>query len=147
MILDYRPALRAFLLADAGIAALVATQRVFELKLPQGIRATSLVYQGFATPVDPHMQGPSSIAVERVQIDAYAQSQDVATDLANRVRERLDGFRGAWPMTWLEGSPVPSLTVQGVFFEGGVPIFWDSDVDLARKGNDYMIHFVERVPA
>lgn len=146
MILDYRPALRAFLLTDTDIAQLVGNVRVFELKLPQGVRATSLVYQGFPVPAEHTMKGPSGLAVERVQIDAYAQRQDDATDLANRVKARLDGFRGAWPMAWLDGSPVPALTVQGVFFEGGAPIDWDSDADLARKGYDFMVHFVERAP-
>ncbi len=144
MILDYRPALRAFLLADAGIAQLVGNVRVFEFMLPQSVRAASLVYQGFPTPVDHTMQGPTGLAVERVQIDAYALSQDAATDLANRVKARLDGYRGEWPMTWLPGSPVPTLTVQGVFFEGGAPILWDADADLARKGFDFMVHFIER---
>jgi hypothetical protein len=140
VIKDIRPALRTFLLADAGIRAVVGNARVFEYLLPQGVRDTSLVYQAVSELGDHHMQGPSGLTAIRMQIDAYAELRDTATTLANGVKGRLDGFRGWWPMA----APGDSIKVRGVFFDGVVPIAWDEASSLHRVGRLYIIHFGER---
>ena len=137
MIKDIRPALRAFLLADPQISAMVGGVRVHHLTLPQGQREPSIVYQRITGLGDHHMQGPSGLTRPRFQIDAYAQTPDDATRLADLVKARLDGYRG--PMT--AGSE--TVAVQGVFFDTERELY-DGDLELYRISRDYLIWWEER---
>lgn len=137
MIKDIRPALRAFLLADPQISAMVGGVRVHHLTLPQGQREPSIVYQRITGLGDHHMQGPSGLTRPRFQIDAYAQTPDDATRLADLVKARLDGYRG--PMT--AGSE--TVAVQGVFFDAERDGF-DAGTGLYRVSRDYLMWFEER---
>jgi hypothetical protein len=137
---DIRPALRAFLAADAAIAALVVgggTTRIYPVKLPQGVTAASIVYNEISGLGDHHNEGPSGLAMVRMQIAAWAQTADAAHALYLAVKERIDGYRG--PM----GSGDALVTVQGVFLDG-----WrdsdDTEADLRGKIADYFIHYEER---
>ncbi|MBV5268975.1 MAG: DUF3168 domain-containing protein, partial [Afipia sp.] len=77
---DLRPALRSFLLADAGIAAIVGT-RVFPIKIPQGTppKVSSIVYTRISGAGVYHMGGDSGLAMPRYQLDAWAPTADAAT--------------------------------------------------------------------
>ena len=88
-------AMRAYVLADAAIAAVVG-QRMYPRRLPQGPTLPALVYQRIDTRREHDMDGPDGLPRPRVQVTAWAASVQTATDLAAAVRERLDGFRGAW---------------------------------------------------
>lgn len=136
---DIRPALRAFLLADASIAAVVGT-RVYPLRMPQGERGASLVYSRVSGLGDHHMEGASGLTRPRFQIDAWATSADAATELADLVKARLDGYRG--PMT-TNDSPAQTVTVQGVFFESERENY-DGTAEMYRVSRDYLIYFEER---
>jgi len=140
MIKDIRPALRAFLLADPQISAMVGGVRVHHLTLPQGQREPSIVYQRITGLGDHHMQGPSGLTRPRFQIDAYAQTPDDATRLADLVKGRIDGYRG--PMT-APTSPPEVVTVQGAFFETERESY-DGDVEMYRVSRDYLIWWEER---
>ena len=137
MIKDLRPALRAFLLADTAIAAVVAV-RIFPSVLPQGVSATSLVYHRVSGFGDHHMEGPSGYAVGRWQIAAWSESLDTAEALANLVKYRLDGYRGGM------GSGGQAVKVQGAFYESDNPPAYDAARRLYSVGRDYMIHVAER---
>jgi hypothetical protein len=134
---DLRPALRAFLLADAGIAAAIGT-RIYPGKLPQGVTLASLVYTLASDPSVYHHLGPSGLAHPRYQLDAWAPTLDAATSLANLIKDRIDGYRG--PM----GSGSTLVTVQGVFRDGGAGEDYDDAAKLWRNGRDYLIWFEER---
>lgn len=137
MIKDLRPALRAFLLADTNVAAIVGV-RVFPSVMPQGVTASSLVYQRISAFGDHHMQGASGYAVARWQIAAWSERLDDAEALANRVKYRLDGYRGTM------GTGLAAVKVQGAFFESENPPTHDTARKLYGVGRDYMIHFAER---
>lgn len=143
MLKDIRPALRAFLLADNAISTRVGGRRIFPTLMPQGISATSLVYNRISGIGDHHMAGPSGYTAARIQIAAWAQVNDAAEELANLVKERLDGFRGLMESTT---SPAlfPPVRVQGAFYDSDNPPTYDEARKLYGVGRDYMIHYAER---
>lgn len=140
MIKDIRPALRVFLLGDAGVFALVGGNRIFPSVVPQGVRNACLVYNRVSGLGDHHMQGASGYTVARMQIAAWVDVLDAAEDLANLVKFRLDGYRG--PMT--AGGSHPIVKVQGVFYDTDNPPIFDEVRKLHGVGRDYMIHYGER---
>lgn len=133
---DLRPALRAFLLADDAIAAIVAT-RVYPIKIPQGVKATSIVYSRISEQTDHHMAGPSGLVQDRIQVAVWATSGDAASALALLVKARLDGFRGQM------GAGSVFVPVQGVFSESARDEY-DSGAELHGVTRDYFIWFAER---
>lgn len=130
-MLDIRPALRTFLLEDAAIAAVVI-DRVYPGKIPQGVSATSIVYTRVSGGGDYHMQGLSGFARHRYQIDAWAPTGNGAASLADLIRDRIDGYRGA----------MGEVTVHGIFFEDQREDY-DDQARLHRTGRDYFIDFAE----
>lgn len=132
---DIRLGLRAFLLADAAILALVA-DRVFPIVLKPGETQTSIVYIRISGQGDHWMQGSSGLARPRYQIDCWAQTPGAANALANLVKERLDGYRG--PMPYGSNSPQDFVTVQGVFFTDEREDY-DPANKMYRVGRDYFI--------
>jgi hypothetical protein len=138
---DIRPALRAYLLGDATIAAAVGGTRVFPTVLPQGVKATSIVYNVISEVTDHHTQGPSGLVMVRVQVDAYALTTDAADALARAVKERIDGFAGVW--AYGSSSPPDSVEIQGCFADTARTDY-QSDAELHRVSRDYRIHFSER---
>jgi hypothetical protein len=140
-LIDLRPGLRAYLLADAAISTAVGGARVYPLRLPQGQLLPSVVYQRVSGQGVHHNQGPSVLTRPRLQIDCWAADPDAAAALADLVKERLDGFRG--PMPFGADSPPATVTVQGIFFEDERDLF-DADAQLYRVSRDYWVWFEER---
>lgn len=136
---DIRPALRAFLLADASISALVTTggiSRVYPVKIPQGVKAACIVYSRISGTGIYHMGGDSGLAMPRFQIDAWGLTGDAATTLANLIKDRLSGFRGVM------GTGPIAVTVQGVFLLDEREDY-DDTPKLHRMSRDYAIDFEE----
>lgn len=132
---DIRPALREFLLGDAGIAAVVAA-RVYPIVLPQGVKLASVVYTRISGPGDYKMQGPTGWAHPRIQIAAWAPTADAAVSLANLVKDKLDGYRGVM------GSGANAVTVQGVF-QSDEREMYDDIVQMYGVMRDSFIHYEE----
>jgi hypothetical protein len=134
-LIDLRPGLCAFLLADAAIAGLVAT-RIYPVKLPQGITAPSIVYNEISGQGDHHNEGASGLVRVRMQIAAWAQTADAAHALFLAVKNRLDGYRG--PM----GAGATLVTVQGAFVDSWRDVD-DTVANLRGKAADYFLFFEE----
>ena len=132
---DIRPALRAFLIADAPIAALVA-DRVYPNQIPQGVNATCVVYTRVSGRSGHYMGGRDGLAFTRFQIDAWAKDQDAAAALANRIKDRLDGFSGVM------GEGDGAVTVQGAFFRDEREDY-DDAARLHRMSRDYFLDHEE----
>jgi hypothetical protein len=130
-MLDIRPSLRAYLLADAAIAAAVI-DRVYTIKIPQGVSATCIVYTRISGGGDYHLQGLSGFARHRYQIDSWAPTANGAASLADLIRDRIDGFRGV----------MGDVTVHGIFFQDQREDY-DDEARLHRTGRDYFIDFAE----
>lgn len=122
-----REGLRAFLLADSAIAALVAA-RVYPVTMAQGNRQTCIVYTRVSGEGDHHMQGASGLSRPRFQVDAWAADPDQAEALSDKVRKRIDGFRGM----------MGDVRVQGCFFLNERDDF-DAEVGMYRSSRDYAI--------
>ncbi len=90
---DIRPALRTYLLADPTISGLVGGYRIHHQRLPQDQVEPSVVYLKVSEQGDYHMQSDSGLNQMRMQVDAWAQSTDAATELADAVHDRLSGAR------------------------------------------------------
>ena len=136
---DIRPALRAFLLADASISALVTTggiSRVYPVKIPQGVKAACIVYSRISGTGIYHMGGDSGLAMPRFQIDAWGLTGDAATTLANLIKDRLSGYRGVM------GSGGAAVTDQGVFMAAEMEDY-DDTVQMSRMSRDYAIDYEE----
>jgi hypothetical protein len=141
---DIRPALRAYLLADATIADAVANSRVHPTILPQGTNGPAvpaIVYNTISEVTDHHTQGASGLVMVRVQIDAYAQTASAADSLARAIKDRIDGVRATW--SYGTASPQESVNVQGVFAESARSGY-EPDSKLHRMGRDYLVWFEER---
>ena len=136
---DIRPALRLFLLADPAIAAAVGT-RMYPKILPQGQRSTSIVYNKISGIGHHHYQGTSGLGTPRYQIDVWAATPDDAANVANLIKERLDGYRGPMPNV---GSPSDDVEVQGAFFESDREDY-QADITMHRTSQDFIIWFEER---
>ena len=148
-VADLRPGLVAYLYADAGIYAAVegsitranGGERIFPVKLDQGVKKTSIVYSRISGLGDHTMQGPSGLARPRIQIDCWAPTANAAALLADLVKNRIDGFRGSMP--YGSNSPQDTITVQGVFFDSERDDY-DEIAKLYRVSRDYLIWFEER---
>lgn len=140
-IADLRPALRAFLLGDSAVNAAVGGKRIYPLKLPQGELLPSLVLVLVSGAGDHTMQGASGLARPRYQVDAWAQTLDLASALKILTKGRLDGYAG--PMAWTADAITTTVNVQGCFFESEREDY-DAVAKLYRSSADYLIWFEER---
>ena len=136
---DIRPALRAFLAADAAIAALVVsggTTRIYPGEMPQGVTATSIVYNDISSQTGLHNEGSDGLTSTRMQIAAWATTADAAHALALAIKNRLHGYAGAM------GSGAAEVNVQLARFDS-----WrdqdDTVANLRGKVADYFIDFDE----
>jgi len=132
-LLDIRPALRAFLLADGFIAATVGT-RVYPDRLPAGPPAgPSIVYNMISEVSQITNSGPDWFVAARYQIDAWASSGDAAHSLSLLIKERLDGFRGT----------MGAVVVRGVFAEAARPDY-EASTNLSGISREFLISYAEQ---
>jgi hypothetical protein len=124
-------ALRSYVLADVAIAAAVGV-RMYPRRLPQGPTLPALVYQRVDTRRLHDFDGPDGLPRARVQIAAWASNVAGAWELANAVRARLDGYRGAWG----------DVTIGSCLCVGERDID-DPETGRAGVAQDYHIQFVE----
>ncbi len=138
---DLHPALFAFLVADAAIAAAVPAgsgkYHIYPNVLPPGVKATSIVYQEISQLGDHHNEGPSGLARTRLQVTGWGKSTSDARAIALLVKARLDGYRGTM------GSGGAAITVKGVFFQDQRDLH-DDELKLEGRQADYFVWYWER---
>lgn len=128
--------LRAYLLADASIAALVA-ERIYRKRLPQKVTMPAITYFKVSGVRHGNLRGVASAAEPRYQIDAWAINGDGAEALGRLVRLRLEGFVGEWPSDG--GSPGNTVQVS-IRFDSDMELF-EEDISggLCRNSADYFV--------
>lgn len=132
-------ALRAHLLADTAIAAIVAA-RVYPLRLPQPkagvVNLPAIVIQRISGFRFKHLRGADALARPRYQVDCWAQTHDAATALGSLVRQRLNGFAGEWT-----DDESPETTVRVVVLLENEQDLFEEDIlgGLCRHSADYFI--------
>lgn len=128
--------LRAYLLGDTSIAALVSA-RAFPLRLPQKAVMPAITYLMVSDVRPQHLRGTSGRPNDRFQIDAWAATHDGAVALGALIRQRLDGFTGEFQSA---GSPVETIEVSGAFWIDGRDLFEEEILGgLCRHSADYRL--------
>lgn len=84
----------AHLIADSGVAALVAT-RIYPLLVPQDATLPALAYQRISGPRDHAHTGATGLAFARMQLTYVAASYNEAKSLGEAVRAAMDGLKGS----------------------------------------------------
>lgn len=128
-------ALRAHLLADASIAALVGA-RVFPNALPQDTDMPAIVLTKVSGWRYAQLRGPASLARPRVQVDSWDTTQDGAVALGALCRQRLEGYAGTWSDG---GSPAIDVLV-AIQFDDEREMF-EADIlgGFGRHSADYFV--------
>lgn len=135
------------LLADAAVLAAVTTgdspdvRRIYPAILPQGITAPSIVQNLITEGIGYFMQGDDALMQARVQLDAWALTQDLAVSLAGKVFDRMSGFSGT--VVYGSNSPQDSIVVQAVFHNQGRDDYDDGSKMFVRR-RDYILWFLVR---
>ncbi len=142
-------ALRAFLLADATIAAAVGT-RIYPQKLPQNVTYPAITILRVSTLRANVLHGAASLARPRYQIDCWTRETSGANaftdaqELGSAVRNRLDAYSGV-----MTDPTTATDFYTGVTFDDERDLF-DTDVNggYFRHSSDYFIwHSVHPVSA
>jgi hypothetical protein len=140
---DLGDAVRGFLIADAGVLALVAS-RIYPDVLPQGYSVASggaLTYTIIDTIHDHLINGLSGIARSRVEFAAFASTRSGANAIAEAVRvSGLVGTTGA----------VGDVFFESVRLEEGVQTLDERPTDGSQEHRyitvfDYLIAYQESV--
>jgi hypothetical protein len=128
-------ALRAHLLDDGAIAALVGT-RVYPLRLPEKLVLPAIVLTRISEVRYGHLRGNEALARPRYQVDCWASTHDGATALGTLVRQRLNGYTGTWSD---DESPATTIPVT-VLFDSAQDLF-DPDIlgGSCRQSADYFV--------
>lgn len=119
--------LRTFLLAQAGVAAIVGT-RVYPMVMPQGAAVPCIVYQRVNDNPVHDCGGRGTIGNFLIQLDAYADTFKGARDLGEAVRVCLDCYRGT----------AGTHSIAAVR-QGGGRDFYEDDTQRYRFSVDYSI--------
>lgn len=138
---DIRSALRAILLGDAAVSAAVSASRIYPGIMPQGETQPSIVQNLITEGAGYHMLGDDGLIQSRIQIDAWALTQDSAVSLANKVFDLLSGYSGT--VVYGSNSPQDSIIVRGVFHDQGRDDY-DSVAKMHARRRDYLIWYAER---
>lgn len=137
-------ALRAVLIGDAGVAALIAG-RCYPVEPPQAPVYPYVTYQEITDEGHYHMEGSSRLSRARFQINCDAESALDAQALKRAVRDALGGFSG--PVTISELSPPAVVTIQGAFLVMGLDEpqgeLQRTGLRTLRKSVDFNIWFEE----
>lgn len=123
--------LRSLLLTDPGVIAKLGA-RIWWGAVPQGEAKVPnyAVLQMIDNNPDYHMQGKSSYALSRVQLDVYSDDYKLAKDSVKSIYAKLSGFRDD--------------TFQGIFVdtERDMPVSDPGQVtNLFRVSVDFMVHY------
>jgi len=140
--MDSYVVLRAFLLSDAPVAALVGT-RIYPVKLPQNVTYPAMTLLRVSSAPPTPLKGKTSLNHERIQIDCWVRETSGATPftaalaLGAAVRERLEGYVG--PMSDTRTSPATVYTTAVQFADERE--FFEADVNggYYRHSADYLL--------
>ena len=105
--------LRARVLADTGVAALLGT-RLYAMRLPENVVLPAATFQRISSRYIGAHNGPSGVAAMRYQFTAFAMSYNEAVELADAMRVALDGWH----------SPAAGLNnIQAAYAEGELDLY------------------------
>lgn len=100
--------LRTYLIEDSTLTGYVG-ERIYPLTLPQGVELPAITYQRVSCVSSYNLDRPNGVVEVRIQIDTWASKYITMKQIAQRIMELLNGYRGG-----IGGTPV-----LGVFLEVG----------------------------
>jgi hypothetical protein len=124
-------ALRAFLLAQPSIAALVGT-RIYPQVLPQKPAYPAITYAQVSGIRVRGLDGPTGRARPRIAVNSWGASHREMDAVASAVRAALDGYAG----------PMGDLVVDSAVLDNEIE-FFEEDAGVHRKLQDYIISHEE----
>jgi hypothetical protein len=139
MSADLEAELRAFLIADPGVSALVG-QRVYPAPAPQNATMPFITFQRISVSREYTLAGPAGLAGVLMQIDGWADAPEydgnyaVTKEIATAVRLCLEGYAGLFT----------SIYVQEITVDNERDIFEPQD-KTRRASLDFRIWHVEEV--
>jgi hypothetical protein len=85
-------AVRDIIRTNGGVSAI--TTRCFPVKVPQNPTFPFILYQKVTATRHQDLSGGSGLTQARFQIEAWAETYSRAKELANAIRDALDGYTG-----------------------------------------------------
>lgn len=108
--------------------------KVFAMRAPQNLAPPFIVFQSTNTAEWRSLNGPSGIAQTTIQIDCYDEKYYDAKELAEQVRNALDGFSG----DVVYASETTSFG--GISFDSGFDVLDETDdPTLFRSSASYLV--------
>ena len=83
--------------------------RVYNMRAPQNVQTPFVIYTLMNAETDQTLGGPSGYVQASIQVDVYAEDILVMRNLAQTLKNALDGFRGL--VYYGEGSPQDVMTL------------------------------------
>lgn len=118
------------LLKDTAATSSIVSTRIYPFTAPQGITRPFITYQRISGVRWRSVDGPSGMAVPRVQVDAYSPTYAGVKALATAIRQTLDGYRGT----------VGGVRVGDIALETDRDFYEDAvDPPLHRVSMDFMV--------
>jgi hypothetical protein len=135
-----RSDLRAYLLADDGIADLVGT-RIYPVVLPQGASRPAITYARISGGHSHNIDRATGSAIPTFEIDCWGDTFDEVDELAEALRQAMQGFGpGTFGSTAVKACLLDDETDAYEWPEDG------SDKGIYRITLRYRIRYTETVP-
>jgi len=125
--------LYAYLKNDAGISGYVAA-RIYPVKMPQNVEYPAITYQLVSTVRSISQSGRVTLVEGRYQIDSWGNTYASVKNIAQSVRDALQGFRGIMGATRVQGIWEDSNSERD---------FYEDVTDLRRVTHDFIIYYEE----
>lgn len=126
--------LKAFLAADSGVQAIVSG-RLYPRVLPQNVTYPAISYDQVSGVRVRDLLGPSGKVRRRITVNSWASTNIGAWNLADAVRQALDGFDGMMGSTFV-GSVILDNEIAFIEDEAGT-------VGVHRVLQDYIVAHAE----
>jgi len=133
-----------YLKSRGSITSYVGTgdnARIHPLVAPQGTTSPYIVYNQISNPHMHQLSGSSGFAKARIQLNAWSDEYDEAQDIAEVIRDNIDGLHGVYMGT---------VDVQSVLLmDNNDEIEYDPETEVAKLYGvrmDYEFWYSENVP-
>jgi len=124
-------AINAILLADPGVAAVVAS-RIYPVVMPEDPTLPAITYQRIDGPRETSLDLDSSLAHPRIQVSAWGNAYADVKNAADAVREALNGFSGT----------IAGFTIQGIVIESDNDLY-DPQTRTYHVATDFEVWHLE----
>lgn len=131
--------LRKYLIAQSGISDIVGS-KVHPEVLPTAGQYPQVTYHVISRKHLHNLDGGAGATIDRIQIDCWSYDYSVMLDLADAIRDKLDGFRGAMGDAYVLDVKLDQETDLHELPDDG------TDNVLYHRACDYIVFSREAVP-